>query len=39
MSQNGKKGYRIENALWNLLVHVVNHGALFRSEPACGVVH
>jgi uncharacterized damage-inducible protein DinB len=28
------KGVPFENVLWNLLVHVVNHGTQFRSEAA-----
>ena len=28
------KGVPYENVLWNLLVHVVNHGTQFRSEAA-----
>lgn len=31
------KGVSFENILWNLLVHVVNHGTQFRSEAAVGL--
>jgi uncharacterized damage-inducible protein DinB len=34
VSYKTTKGVPSENVLWNLLVHVVNHGTQFRSEAA-----
>jgi uncharacterized damage-inducible protein DinB len=34
VSYKTTKGVPYENVLWNLLVHVVNHGTQFRSEAA-----